>query len=499
MAVVQRHCWCLFLLCSLLLIDHAHADKYKIGDNVPVYVNKVGPYGNIHETYHFFQLPICRPEKVVHKSLSLGQVLEGDRIAESSFEINFAIDEGPRSLCGKYAIAKPDFDILERAIEDQFYIELIVDGFRVRTFLGFVEEQNTFPHLHKLFVYNHFIFQIDYNADTEEIISVKLLSDVHSAKDLSAFENEVEWLYSVRWTRTVETIRQEEDKKAFFSPQTIRIQWMAVLNSALLVVLLVFFVALILLSIVRRDLNRYNDAKDDELLLENGWKTISMDVFRTPKHAGLFAAILGVGSQFIFLTLLILVLGSTNVVNVHRHGALYTLAVVLYACTSGISGFVSARKYRQFDGTEWIKNVNLTTALFTVPMFLVWALNNTISWAYNSTQALPYTTIIALALLWLCVGYPLTVIGVAVGKNVSSRYSAPCRIRNVPRQLPILPWYHSTIYFGFVGGFLPFSAISVELYYVFSAVWGREVYVLFYIILIMFFIMIMVVATTSVY
>ncbi|VDM28674.1 unnamed protein product [Toxocara canis] len=77
-------------------------------------------------------------------------------------------------------------------------------------------------------------------------------------------------------------------------------------------------------------------------------------------------------------------------------------------------------------------------------------------------------------------------------------YSAPCRIRNVPRQLPILPWYHSTIYFGFVGGFLPFSAISVELYYVFSAVWGREVYVLFYIILIMFFIMIMVVATTSV-
>ncbi|VDM51515.1 unnamed protein product [Toxocara canis] len=79
-----------------------------------------------------------------------------------------------------------------------------------------------------------------------------------------------------------ETIRQEEDKKAFFSPQTIRIQWMAVLNSALLVVLL-----------VRRDLNRYNDAKDDELLLENGWKTISMDVFRTPKHAGLFAAILG--------------------------------------------------------------------------------------------------------------------------------------------------------------------------------------------------------------
>ncbi|VDM50043.1 unnamed protein product [Toxocara canis] len=261
-----------------------------------------------------------------------------------------------------------------------------------------------------------------------------------------------------------ETVRQEEDKKAFFSSQTIRIQWMAVLHSALLVVLLVLFVALILLSIVRRDLNRYNDAKDDDLLLENGWKTISMDVFRTPKHAGLFAAILAVdefterttlvedfsmcwiavhlfdavdsGARIyeccqcaIFLTLLILVLGSTNVVSVHRHGALYTLAVVLYACTSG-NDFGIFYKYS--------------------------------------------------------------------GDGCICRYSAPCRIRNVPRQLPILPWYHSTIYFGFVGGFLPFSAISVELYYVFSAVWGREVYVLFYIILIMFFIMIMVVATTSV-
>lgn len=28
-------------------------------------MNKVGPYGNTHETYHFYQLPICRPEKVL--------------------------------------------------------------------------------------------------------------------------------------------------------------------------------------------------------------------------------------------------------------------------------------------------------------------------------------------------------------------------------------------------------------------------------------------------
>lgn len=29
-----------------------------------MYVNKVGPFFNPHETYHYYQLPVCRPEKV---------------------------------------------------------------------------------------------------------------------------------------------------------------------------------------------------------------------------------------------------------------------------------------------------------------------------------------------------------------------------------------------------------------------------------------------------
>jgi len=31
---------------------------------VDVYVNKVGPFFNPHETYHYYQLPVCRPNKV---------------------------------------------------------------------------------------------------------------------------------------------------------------------------------------------------------------------------------------------------------------------------------------------------------------------------------------------------------------------------------------------------------------------------------------------------
>lgn len=44
---------------------------YKIGDNVTLYVNKVGPYHNPQETYHYYTLPVCRPEKVSVSSVSL--------------------------------------------------------------------------------------------------------------------------------------------------------------------------------------------------------------------------------------------------------------------------------------------------------------------------------------------------------------------------------------------------------------------------------------------
>lgn len=46
---------CLYSGCAL---------GYKQGDNVTLYVNKVGPYHNPQETYHYYTLPVCRPEKV---------------------------------------------------------------------------------------------------------------------------------------------------------------------------------------------------------------------------------------------------------------------------------------------------------------------------------------------------------------------------------------------------------------------------------------------------
>ena len=56
---------------------------------VELFVNKVGPYNNPDETYHFYTLPLCQPDEVKHKSMSLGEILKGDRLAFSQYSLKF--------------------------------------------------------------------------------------------------------------------------------------------------------------------------------------------------------------------------------------------------------------------------------------------------------------------------------------------------------------------------------------------------------------------------
>lgn len=53
----------LFLLC--LFPQVAWTATYKEGDPIMLYVNKVGPYHNPQETYHYYTLPVCRPKEVI--------------------------------------------------------------------------------------------------------------------------------------------------------------------------------------------------------------------------------------------------------------------------------------------------------------------------------------------------------------------------------------------------------------------------------------------------
>src|SRR5689334_10997558 len=50
-----------------------------------------------------------------------------------------------------------------------------------------------------------------------------------------------------------------------------------------------------------------------------------------------------------------------------------------------------------------------------------------------------------------------------------------CRTTKLPRDIPLLPWYRTTVPQMVMAGFLPFSAIYIELYYIFASICGHKV------------------------
>ncbi|XP_046560989.1 transmembrane 9 superfamily member 1-like [Haliotis rubra] len=485
-----------------LLLTTVNCRNYKENEQVQLYVNKVGPYFNPHETYHYYQLPVCRPVKIEHKSLTLGEVLDGDRMAVSLYGLNFKRDADKKELC-KVMYSETDLNLLRNAIEDLYYFEFVLDDIPIRGFIGHLEEGGFLPHNHKIYLWAHLHFNVEYNGENVIYANVSTKEQPPVSLDSVTTPFEVAFTYSVKWHMT--NLKYEERGKRLrdnsFFPKTLEIHWLSVINSIVLVFLLIGFVVIILTRVLKSDFARYNLDEDDSEDLDqddNGWKIIQTDVFRFPAAKNLFCAILGVGSQFLCLAAGILMMALMGMFNVHRHGAINSAAIVLYAFTSCISGYVSTNFYKRMGGDNWVWIINLTSALFAFPFFIVWSFINSVAWAYGTTQALPWTTVIMLMALWLFIGYPLTVIGGIFGKNWANGFDAPVRTKNISREIPSVPWYRSAFAHCVVGGFLPFSAISVELYYIFATLWGREQYTLFGILFIVYGILLSVTACISV-
>ena len=75
----------LFLGAQLALCGE-YTHSYDVGEEVTLWVNKVGPYHNPQETYLYYSLPFCstRPvDSLEHRWDGLGEVLEGNDLISS--------------------------------------------------------------------------------------------------------------------------------------------------------------------------------------------------------------------------------------------------------------------------------------------------------------------------------------------------------------------------------------------------------------------------------
>merc|ERR1711862_134684 len=102
-----------------------------------------------------------------------------------------------------------------------------------------------------------------------------------------------------------------------------------------------------------------------------------------------------------------------------------------------------------------------------------------------------------------CVTFPLTVLGGIVGRHRAMKQGQdgspfPCKTNKLAREIPSCRWYQAPLTQVFATGFLPFSAIYIELHYIFNSVWGPRIYTLYGILLIAFAMLLLVAATVTV-
>lgn len=145
-----------------------------------------------------------------------------------------------------------------------------------------------------------------------------------------------------------------------------------------------------------------------------------------------------------------------------------------------------------------MRNLLLTGCLFCGPLLLTFCFLNTVAIFYSATAALPVGTIAVIFLIWTLVTSPLLVLGGIAGKNSKAEFQAPVRTTKYPREIPPSPWYRGTLPQMAMAGFLPFSAIYIELYYIFASVWGHRIYTIYSILFVVFIILVIVTAFITV-
>ena len=105
-------------------------------------------------------------------------------------------------------------------------------------------------------------------------------------------------------------------------------------------------------------------------------------------------------------------------------------------------------------------------------IFTLFFIINLFVWAQASSTAIPFTTLLALAFLWLTIQLPLVYLGSYVGFFKSSAWEAPTRTSSIPRPIPAGSWYtrHQWV-ISTISGLVPFAVLFIELLFVMKSLW----------------------------
>lgn len=281
-----------------------------------------------------------------------------------------------------------------------------------------------------------------------------------------------------------------------------KIHWLSVTNSLIIVLVLTTMVAAVLVRNLSRDYDRYskvatNDEERNEDLEESGWKLVHADAFRPPNYPMVISVFTGTGVQLLSMTTLTLVFAVMGFLNPARRGSLIMSLLVVYILMGSVAGYVTARLYKTFKGKNWQRATFVTAFGFPTITFALFFVMNMLALSKESSDAVPFSKMVELLLMWFGVSTPLVFFGAYLGFKVDA-VEFPVNTSNIPRQIPDQPWFMGPGFTALVSGVMPFGACFLELFFIMSSIWMEQYYYVFGFLFLTFSILMVTVAEISV-
>jgi transmembrane 9 superfamily protein 2/4 len=201
--------------------------------------------------------------------------------------------------------------------------------------------------------------------------------------------------------------------------------------------------------------------------------------------------------QLFLMTLATLTFALLGLLSPDNRGSLGTGLVFLFVFMGSSAGYCSARAYKLFRGLDWNRNTALTAFFFPSVLFSVFSVINIALMIEGSSGALPFSALLTLLFLWLCVSVPLVFLGSFYGyrKELAAN---PVRTNQIPRAVPEQPWYMSLTVTSILCGVLPFAAVSLEVSFIMSALWLHQIYYIFGFLLLVLIVLVVTCAEVSI-
>eukprot|EP00920_Eleutheroschizon_duboscqi_P031725 GHVT01076419.1.p1 GENE.GHVT01076419.1~~GHVT01076419.1.p1 ORF type:complete len:618 (-),score=43.81 GHVT01076419.1:1966-3819(-) len=514
----------------LSVIDTIVVQEWRPDDHVPVQVASMqsvravvplDPYSS--------SVPYCRPKELKSEESNLGQILLGDPIQNSPYELSFNQPRTCVQVCDKTLTAedkKKFVNLIHDAYQNHWLVDQLfglvqmvrADGTRshsIGTAVGFETEGGNIlnNHLHMVVYTNPArhangdkVYRIvGFEINALSIDHAQNLKQKKEACSTSEFHpvilervDHVMFTYSVEWRLSDIAWANRWDVYLHNTNDAPIIHWFSIIVSLVIVLFLSAFVATILIRVLYRDIARYSDLlADEEDAEETGWKLVHGDVFRKPAHSTMLAATAGSGVQLIGMMFVLIACAGLGFFSPAFRGSLIQSMLLLWVFMGIAAGYTSSRLYKMFRSANWKMTTLRTAFVFPGVVFGIFFFLNIILHRQGSSAAVPFTTLIILLMLWFGISTPLVFVGAYLGFRQES-IELPVRINKIPRQIPQQPWFMNPIFCGLFGGALPFLAMFTELFFLFTSIWQHRFFYLFGFLFLVLIILLVVCAEISI-